>query len=586
MDISIFAWNCQGAASPRFVRSLKSLLHDHRPDLLVLSEPRVSGAKADGVIRKIGYRNSLRVESHGFSGGIWFLWKDTLSIRVLGMSRQYIHSLITVNSSDRSFLFTGIYASPTPSLRGPMWHDLPHLAPTSQTPWLLAGDLNVTSSANERRGSPSHRCRGDPDFQNFLRLSCLHDLGFVGPQFTWQRGPLRARLDRALCNDTWLMTWPATQVLHLPRIKSDHRPLLIKLPISPDRRPPPPFKFLASWLLHPEFQSLVQRDWLADGCVADNLATLSSSLQHWDKQVFGAVGLQKCRLRRRIGGVQRALEQPYPHPSLFALEQQLLEEHDALCMREELLWLQKSRAEWINDGDRNTHFYHTKALVRRRRNTVTILKDEAGQWHSDPPKLQRMAAEYFERLYECDPGPEPHFPYTGLFPALPAALTTSLTLPISKAEVRAALFDMKPLNAPGPDGFHSLFFQSQWDLVGDTLFREIRRFFDGGTLDARLNQTLIALIPKTEHPQVMKDFRPISLCSTVYKVITKIIASRLKPAMPILTGPQQSSFIAGRNITDNIIIAQEVIHTMNRTKGRKGYLAIKVDLEKAFDRIR
>ena len=94
-----------------------------------------------------------------------------------------------------------------------------------------------------------------------------------------------------------------------------------------------------------------------------------------------------------------------------------------------------------------------------------------------------------------------------------------------------------------------------------------------------------ALIPKVDSPEFLKDFRPISLCNVSYKIITKMISNRLRPVMGKLVGQHQCSFIAGRQSSDNIIIAQEVIHSMRIKKGQTGWLAVKVDLEKAYDRL-
>ena len=82
---------------------------------------------------------------------------------------------------------------------------------------------------------------------------------------------------------------------------------------------------------------------------------------------------------------------------------------------------------------------------------------------------------------------------------------------------------------------------------------------------------------------MLRDFRPISLCNVSFKIITKLLVNRIKPLMPTLIGPAQTSFVPGRHITDNIVLAQEVIHTMKTKKGKKGQMAIKIDLSKAYD---
>ena len=115
--------------------------------------------------------------------------------------------------------------------------------------------------------------------------------------------------------------------------------------------------------------------------------------------------------------------------------------------------------------------------------------------------------------------------------------------------------------------------------------RYIREVFAGNTDLARINQSYLVLIPKVHMPEKLQQFRPIGLCNVIFKVVTKVIVGRLKLLMPNLISEVQSSFVPGRQITDNIIVAQEIIHSMRKMKGRRGFMAIKVDFEKAYDRL-
>lgn len=129
MDLSFFVWNCQGAASPGFHRTLQSLLQGYKPDILVLVEPRIVGVQADKAIRRIGYPFSHRVEARGFSGGIWLLWKDKVNVEVLVNHRQFIHVRVCSTPGAVPCLFTAVYGSPTPTLREKLWEDLLQLPP-------------------------------------------------------------------------------------------------------------------------------------------------------------------------------------------------------------------------------------------------------------------------------------------------------------------------------------------------------------------------------------------------------------------------------------------------------------------------
>jgi hypothetical protein len=107
-----------------------------------------------------------------------------------------------------------------------------------------------------------------------------------------------------------------------------------------------------------------------------------------------------------------------------------------------------------------------------------------------------------------------------------------------------------------------------------------------GIMPSLLNLTHIALIPKVKNPECVIEFRSISLCNVLYKLISKVFANRLKKILPHIILPTQSAFIHGRLIIDNILAAYETPHTMHsRLKGKKGFMAVKLDMSKAYDRI-
>ena len=104
-------------------------------------------------------------------------------------------------------------------------------------------------------------------------------------------------------------------------------------------------------------------------------------------------------------------------------------------------------------------------------------------------------------------------------------------------------------------------------------------------MSEKLNQTRIVLIPKIQGPETLGSYRPISLCNTTYKIVTKIIVARLRPFLGNLISPLQSAFVPGRKGVDNAIIVQELVHTISKKKGKVGFMAIKIDLEKAYDKL-
>ena len=140
-----------------------------------------------------------------------------------------------------------------------------------------------------------------------------------------------------------------------------------------------------------------------------------------------------------------------------------------------------------------------------------------------------------------------------------ASEACNLAISPSNAEILFALKSMKAFKALGQDGLHAGFFQRFWLIVGESVKFEIKKKNSTKKIPELLNKTLIALIPKILSPKTISHFRPISLCNTIYKIVTKILVNRLKHLMPTLVSPSQIAFVLGRKGTDNVIIAQELV---------------------------
>ncbi|XP_074314925.1 uncharacterized protein LOC141651098 [Silene latifolia] len=205
----------------------------------------------------------------------------------------------------------------------------------------------------------ARRCE---NFNNWIENCELIELAFTGSSHTWARGNSvetrqSARLDRALCNTNWGTLFENAMVRHLPAVQSDHCPLFISpngfVPMNNLNRP---FRFQACWLSHEKFKEFVSENWPSDGIFPARLQAFSQKLQIWNEQVFGNIFRKKKELFARIGGCHRELSLARSS-NLIKLEAKLRKELDEVLAHEELLWYQKSRLEFIKDGDRNTDLF-------------------------------------------------------------------------------------------------------------------------------------------------------------------------------------------------------------------------------------
>lgn len=378
--------------------------------------------------------------------------------------------------------------------------------------------------------------------------------------------------------------FPDAVVSHLPRVGFDHSPILVKCVGGQQDQGNKAFRFQAAWLTHLEFKQVVGSSWNKEASLKENTTSMASVLGNWNRETFGNIHRKKRRLLARLDGIQRALDVYWNH-RLVMLGVKLKEEFDEVLAHEELLWFQKSREEWIRSGDRNTKYYHASTMVRRTRNKIRALQSDSGELLTEGNGLAEHVQEFYSTLFRKDEVCDLSIALRGMFTVLEPPIRNAMISPFSVADVKEALFDMDPFKASRPDGLHAGFYQRLWETVGDSVVSFALQFFETGALPEGLNDTLLVLIPKVEHPENVRQLRPISLCNVSYKVLTKVMTNRLKKFLPDIIGNHQSSFVPKRQITDNILLYQEVLHSLKKKQGSLGYMVIKVDLEKAYDRL-
>jgi len=217
------------------------------------------------------------------------------------------------------------------------------------------------------------------------------------------------------------------------------------------------------------------------------------------------------------------------------------------------------------------------------------LKKEDGSWVEDEREKMEFITNHFVQLFRAgEAGTEAQFQQVlGAVPTrVSAAMNSKLVAEFTEEEIKQALDSIGDLKAPGPDGLPSVFYKNFRDVVGEKLTREVMHVLNGGHIREGWNETTIALIPKVEKPEKVTDLHPISLCNVVYKVVSKVLSSRLRDVLPDIITPNQNAFVPGRLISDNILISYEITHYLiNKREGDVGYAAIKLDMSKAYDRV-
>ena len=214
------------------------------------------------------------------------------------------------------------------------------------------------------------------------------------------------------------------------------------------------------------------------------------------------------------------------------------------------------------------------------------MKNSNGGWVEEVEDITQVAINYFENLFNVSTCTQVDDCLNTVEHKLIPNMQQILSSDFTTDEIKTAVFQMGPTKAPGPDGMNALFYQKFWHIVGDNVVTVVLDHLNSGVMGLDINHTNIVLIPKIKFPKRMSDFRPISLCNVIYKIISKVLANRLKQILPYVISSTHGAFVLGRFITDNVLVAYEVLHSMHSwKKGKKGSLALKLDISKAYDRV-
>jgi hypothetical protein len=238
-----------------------------------------------------------------------------------------------------------------------------------------------------------------------------------------------------------------------------------------------PFRFLTGWINHEDFEGLMHREWRNElTSWNSNLYHLKEALKVWNRDVFGNIFVRKKYLLRQLCRIEREMACRWSQELEF--DQRLVwKEYEECIANEELLWFQKSRTKWLEQGDRNTRYFHGVTAIRRRKNKVETIQNEEGVWVTDQAKMERVATEFYKCLFTNNDLFTSFF-LAGAFPIIDEHKLNFLAQPVTNREIYEAVFNIGALKAPGRDGFHGTFYHSQWGRVGSIFCDKIKEIFE------------------------------------------------------------------------------------------------------------
>lgn len=593
--MSCIVWNARGLGNRRAFGQLRRLVAEKDPHLLFICESKVSSSCCNYWRSILPFYGIFCVAPTGRSGGLVLCWKKEWTVSVLSYSLYHIDC--TIMFDNVLWRFTGFYGHPNPAQRMHSWTLLRRLATwhgMTDVPWLIGGDFNELLYASEKLGGVQRSCTGMAAFHDALNYCNVQDLHAGGEFFTWvvdrsDYGILQERLDRYCANAAWREFFPNARVQNIGFYGSDHRAVQIQLSFShsPTQHKQNRFFYEQKWCRDVTFRTQVIQFYQS----MNESLSWPEALQQLQRLLSQMYKVNKANPHHKAAQIQRRIDEalrPAPQMPNAVLVRQLQSQLEEALTQEELYWRQRSRVTWLQHGDRNSKFFHRVATGHRRKLTIPGLINGHGDWVTSHSAVAQMVYQYFADLFTSSNPAQQDFDrlLASITTVLPTTVVAELQKPFSTDEVRNALFDMAPSKAPGPDGFPVSFYQDFWPIIGDRVTAAVMDVLNNGADIQSWNHTIVALIPKVKHPQSVTQYRPISLCNVCYKLITRTITNRLGPALSSVIDNQQSAFVPGRLITDNVLIGFETMHWMRQNrKSKNGFAALKLDMSKAYDRV-
>ncbi|CAN6584292.1 unnamed protein product [Malus baccata var. baccata] len=557
--------------------------------MVILLETKNKSSRYEYLTKKLKMEFLHAVEPKGIGGGLCLFWKDASQILLVQHSEFMIEAKVWDEEKMCPWRLFGIYASTDEKKRREQWRNLGNRITKGSDPCLLIGDFNDILCNGEKEGGKQRSMSSMRDFREFVASNELADLGYEGYPFTWRNKrdslPIQQRLDRGLASSGWLNFYPDTKIIHVALEGSDHSLLLLTTKKSEEWRGNR-FMYDARWSKQEECRNIITKDWGWEGQgshafrFCEKLKLVSMSLKGWYRE-------KGRNSKKTIDKLKGELRKAYQSVNFASAEvHQMEEELQEANRKEEEYWRVKSRVQWLNYGDKNTKFFHAQTMKRRSSNKIKGLEDAHGVWHSDPDGISKLAVDYFADIFKSS-NPIQLEEITGCVQArISQEDNLMLTAPVSNIEIQVAAFQIPPTRAPGPDGFSGSFYQDHWEVVGNDVTKIIRAFWYSGKLLKKLNHTNLVLIPKVSCPKTLGQYRPIALCNVGYKILAKVITNRLKKVIPKVISENQSAFVAGKNIQDNILVVHEILHSLTYQTGEdRSGMALKLDMAKAYDRV-
>ncbi|GJS23318.1 RNA-directed DNA polymerase, eukaryota, reverse transcriptase zinc-binding domain protein [Tanacetum coccineum] len=526
MDLNIVAWNIRGLGKVTKQNEVKNLMMNEKLSICAILETHMKKSRIDKVCMNVfgswSWQNNKVLSRKGCRLALG--WDNNhVNYTLINATSQAMLYMVEVLNPKRSFYCTFIYAANKGKDKRELRKELSlNKRIVGSSAWIIMGDVKIE----------------------------MEDINCSGFHFTWTK---------SLLNPNATILKKIDRIIDLPIIFTDKE----------------------------EFKVLMKEKWKikVTGYAMYRLVKKLKSLKPYlnklswkNRNLFEKVK----ELKAKLNNVQGRIDKDPTNKALRDESIDVLSEYKEAVMDEEKLLRHKTKIAWLKEGDKNSAYFHKVLKGRLNRSRIMSICAEDGKRY-DNFDVAYQFVKYFQGFLGISHDVTKLEDIEGTIFDNKVSIeeANQMTKDVIDEEIKKALFDIDDNKAPGLDGFTSKFYKKAWDIVKDDFYNAIKEFFNSGKMLGAINATLISLVPKSMTPQNVSDFRPIACCNVVYKCISKILTNRIKSALTHLVDDNQSAFIPGRAIIDNILLTQELLKGYNCVNGPKR-CSFKIDIQKAY----
>eukprot|EP00253_Pinus_taeda_P010908 PITA_10908 len=535
-------------------KAIKDLLNQEHPDLLLIQETKITEQDFQQQLQHFKNFTGLSISSDGASGGIGTIWnKNNWEIIHSYLCPWWIRTDMKNKGTQEVFHIYNIYSPNHYRDKISCWNTIEaDLLTIHNSRIIIGGNMNVIRNAQEKFGGNFHADTSRDKLESIIQSYNLLDTPLSNGKYTWNNKRsgshnIKERLDRFLIQEGIAKNHQSIKSYLIHASASDHKPVILNL-VKERNLGPLPFKYNKIWDLQEDFRALIQNQWDKEVIGSPHfvwetkLKHLRVVIKQWEKEAANAERKKKTDLIAKMEWWHNDKESTHYSEEDLEQEKNLYKELFRQNRLEEEEQRLKSRCLWLKAGDKNTSFFHNNIKLRRAGNQIDKIEVD-GKEVKDQEEIKDAAHNHFKALLTAAPQQTDSADFLSKIECkLSEEHNQELDQDITEEEIRAATFSMQQDKAPGPDGFTVAFYRQHWETIKKDFIRMIKNVFRNHKLGENTKSSHIALIPKEANPL---------------------------------------SF--DRQITENVILIQESIHSSNN-RGERGMI-IKLDMANAFDRV-